>query len=233
MGYIQTKQWVDIAEEFSSKIREEKEKVIGPACLELLLEYRNNLPVNSDALDFGGGDGLVLSQIIPHSIFRWYYYDSSAEQNRIFKNRNGLSRVTVLNNVNGKTFNVIMCNHVVNAMENIAELEGLFKTIYSSLSIKGLVLITINHPLYLHEDHKYYSCTSMHLNYNDGMNLTTKIHDNNKSAPLVFNDIYWSYETILDAITRTGFICFKTRDLTIAGWNHPSYLQLTLTRSDS
>jgi len=232
MGYIQSNQWLDIAEVFSLKIREEKEKVIGPACVELLLECRNDLPDKINALDFGGGDGFVLSLIIPHINFQWYYYDPSVKQNEIFKNRTNLSSVTCLENLNDKKFNVIMCNHVLNAMENVSELEDLFKKLYLLVSIKGLVVITINHPLYLNKDHKYYSCTTTHLNYNDGINILTKIHDNKKNEHIVFYDTYWSCDIILKLIERTGFKCLKSRDLTISGWSNPSYLQLTLTKSD-
>ncbi|HBE5943316.1 TPA: class I SAM-dependent methyltransferase [Escherichia coli] len=231
MGYTQSKQWIDIAEKFSSKIREEKEKVIIPACMEVLTEYKNSLPHNSLALDFGGGDGLILSHLVPHNNFRWYYHDISLEQEKTFRKKNDLTNITILNDIDIK-FNIIMCNHVVNCMENTSELETLFKKLYSLLLMKGMLIITINHPLYIHKKHRYYSCAATHLNYKDGSKLDTTIYDK-VNEHLIFSDIYWSYDTILDVIGRTGFMCLRKKHINVPGWSYPSYLQLILTRSDA
>ncbi|VFS15029.1 Uncharacterised protein [Enterobacter cancerogenus] len=140
-------------------------------------------------------------------------------QKKLFKKTHKLTNVPILDDIN-KKFKMIMCNHVINSMENIAELYFLFKTLHSLLLSKGIVLITINHPLFIYESHKYYSCSSTHLNYNDGVQLFTTVYDNNKGC-IVFGDVYWSYDTILDVIERVGFITLKKKLLKyMAGITH-------------
>lgn len=161
-----------------------------------------------DMLDFGCGDGRILTAIEPSIGIS--AFDTSAEMLRLVRTRSDV-RIKHLYSeaeaIPADAFDLVLMSMVVICLRDRAELEGAFRTIARVSKPGADVLVATSHPCF-----RQYDFSNFHTSFGRGQELDylkpgvpfkVTIEDSPIES-VTFTDYHWSLSDTVNAMAKCG-----------------------------
>lgn len=209
---------------------ESRKAVLYPKIMEIVAELT---PTN--ILDYGCGDGELLSLIRKKCKANISAYDQSSMAIDVIRRRLGETEVNIYENKNQilmDTYDVVICSLVLMTIGSEAVLADVLETIYRAKTKKGVAIFAVTHPCF--RQYQYSTFVTQFTNkkpfpyLNEGIAFEVTIFDAKSNNKIRFNDYHWSLSKIINLLIDNGFNVtnlIELKDMPISGNEYfPPYL---------
>ena len=214
--------WESSLEEYLAVKDESRKKTLYPKIIEIVEKLS---PTN--ILDFGCGDGELLSLLQKKCQAKFSAYDQSQLAIKALKKRLGRENVNIYkhkDDIRPNRYDVIICSLVLMTISTETELNEVMSAIYSAKSKQGVAIFAITHPCF--RQYQYSTFVTEYTNkkpfpyLKEGLPFEVTIFDQASNNKVRFIDYHWSLSKTINLLIQNGFYIkelFELEDIPVIG----------------
>lgn len=224
--------WNSKLENYLAVKDESRKATLYPKIIEIVERIH---PTN--ILDFGCGDGELLSLIMKNRKAKFSAYDKSKLAINAVRSRFGNEDVTIYEHKDDiilNQYDVVICSLVLMTISTEIELNEVIRTIYKAKAKNGVAIFAITHPCF--RQYQYSTFVTQYTNkkpfpyLKEGLPFEVTIFDQKSNDKVRFNDYHWSLSKTINMFISNRFVIselFELGDIQKTGNEYfPPYLAI-------